>query len=85
MAKKKKKSTLIIKSGKRQIREGMDVPNPDKFTTLREMENHKYLGILEADTVKQVKMKSIFKIIAQENEKTTRNQTTEKKSNLNDK
>ena len=34
----------------------MELPNQDQITTLREKETYKYLGILEADTVKQVEM-----------------------------
>ena len=33
------------------------LPNQDKIGTLRENETYKYLGILEADTIKQVEMK----------------------------
>ena len=44
---------------------------------LGEKETYRYLGILEADTIKQVKMKEKRKKrIPLENEKTTRNQTT---------
>ena len=35
----------------------MEQPNQEKIRTLREKENHKYLGILEADTIKQTEMK----------------------------
>ena len=33
------------------------LPNQDKTRTLGENETYKYLGILEADTIKQVEMK----------------------------
>ena len=33
------------------------LPNQDKIRTLGENETYKYLGVLEADTIKQVKMK----------------------------
>ena len=46
---------LVMKSGKRHI----ELPNPDKITTLEENETYKYLGILEADTIKEVQMKDI--------------------------
>ena len=36
----------------------MELPNQDKFRTLAENEIYKYLGILEADTIKQVEMKN---------------------------
>ena len=35
----------------------MELPNQDKLRTLGEKETYKYLGILEADTIKQVEMK----------------------------
>ena len=35
----------------------MELPNQDKIRTLGEKEIYKYLGIWEADTIKQVKMK----------------------------
>ena len=35
----------------------MELPNHDKIRTLGENETYKYLGILEADTIKQVEMK----------------------------
>ena len=34
---------------------GMEQPNEDKIRTLGEKETYKYLGILEADTIKQGK------------------------------
>ena len=37
--------------------DGIELPNQDKIRTLRENETDKYLGILEADTIKQVQMK----------------------------
>ena len=48
---------LVMKSGKQHLIEGMEVPNQDKIRTLTENETYKYLGILEADTIKQVEMK----------------------------
>ena len=48
---------LIMKSGKRHTTDGMELPNHDKIRTLEENETYKYLGILEADTIKQVQMK----------------------------
>ena len=35
----------------------MEQPDQDKIRTLGENETYKYLGILEADTIKQVEMK----------------------------
>ena len=48
---------LVMKSGKRHLTDGMELPNQDKIRTLAENKTYKYLGILEADTIKQVKMK----------------------------
>ena len=48
---------LIMKSGKRQMTEGIEQPNQEKIRILREMEIYKYLGILEADTIKQAERK----------------------------
>ena len=50
-------SMLVMKSCKRHLIDGMELPNQDKIRTLGEKEIYKYLGILEADTLKQVKMK----------------------------
>ena len=52
---------LIVKRGKRHITDGMELPNQDKIRTRAENEINKYLGILKADTIKQVKMKAKFK------------------------
>ena len=48
---------LVMKSGKRYMTDWMELPNHDKIRTLGENETYKYLGILEADTIKQVEMK----------------------------
>ena len=49
---------LVMKSGKRQLNEGIELSNQDKIRTLAENETYKCLGILEADTIKQVEMKN---------------------------
>ena len=49
-------SMQVMKSGKRHITDGMELPNQDKIRTLAENETNKYLGILEADTIKQGEM-----------------------------
>ena len=41
--------------------EGIDQPNQEKNRTLGEKETYKYLGILEADIIKQVEMKEKLK------------------------
>ena len=48
---------LVMKSGKRHLTDGLELPNQDKIRTLGENKSYKYLGILEADTIKQVEMK----------------------------
>ena len=53
----KKCAMLVMKSGKRHMTDGMELPNEDKIKMLGENETYKYLGILEADTIKQVQMK----------------------------
>ena len=50
-----------MKCGKRHLTDGMELPNQDKIRTLGENETYKYLGILEADTIKQVEMKEKIK------------------------
>ena len=48
---------LAMKSGKQQLTDRMELPNKDKIKTLAENETYKYLGILEADSIKQAEMK----------------------------
>ena len=48
---------LVMKSRKRHLTDRMEQPNQDKIRTLAENETYKYLGILEADTIKQVEMR----------------------------
>ena len=48
---------LVMKSGKRHLTDGMELPNQDKIKTFAENETYKYLGILEAESIKQVEMK----------------------------
>ena len=43
---------LVIKSGKRHMTDGIELPNQDRIRTLEEKETYKYLSILEADTIK---------------------------------
>ena len=44
---------LIMKSAKRHITEGVELPNKVVIRTLGEKETYKYLGIFKADTIKQ--------------------------------
>ena len=48
---------LVMKSGKWHRTDRIELPNQDKIRTLRENETYKYLGIMEADTIKYVQMK----------------------------
>ena len=77
-----KGAMLMVKSGKRLMTEWMELSNQEKIRTLGEKKTYKYLGMLEADTVKQGEMKEkIFKSVSQENEKATWNQTILQKPN----
>ena len=65
-----------MKSGKRHLTNGMELPNQDKIRTIGEKETDKYLGILVADTIKQGEMKGKNKErVFQENQKATRDKT----------
>ena len=46
-----------MKNGERQMTEGRELPKQDKISMLGEKVTFKYLGIWEADTIKQVEMK----------------------------
>ena len=48
---------LVMKNGKQQLTDGMELPNKDKIKTLAEHETFNYLGILKTDTIKQAEMK----------------------------
>ena len=50
-----------MKSGKRHMTDGIELPNHDKIRTLQENETYKYLGNLEADNIKQVLMKDTIR------------------------
>ena len=59
---------LMMKSGKQQMTEGIDLPNHGKFRALGKKETYIYLEILEADTIKYTEMKEkIKKRVSQEN------------------
>ena len=47
---------LIMKSRKRHMIDKRELPDHEKTRTLREKETCKYLGMLEAHTIKQVEM-----------------------------
>ena len=48
---------LVMKKRKRHLIDGMELTNQDKIRTLTGNETYKHLGILEAETIKQVEMK----------------------------
>ena len=48
---------LVMKSGKRHLTDGMELPNQDNIRTLGEKEIYKYLSTLESDTIRKVEMK----------------------------
>ena len=48
---------LVMKCGKRHLTDGMEQRNQNKIKTFAEKETYKYLGTLEADTIKQVELK----------------------------
>ena len=52
---------VIMKSGKRQITEGIELPNQEKVRKLREKETYKYLWTLEVETIKQAGIKEKIK------------------------
>ena len=52
---------LIRKSRKRQMTEGIELPNRGKIRTFGVKETYKYLGILEADIIKQAELKEKIK------------------------
>ena len=49
--------SAIMKREKREIAQGIKLPNRERVGTLGEKENYMYMGILEEDTIKQAKMK----------------------------
>ena len=52
---------LVMKSGKRYMTDVIELPSHNRIRTLEENETYKYLGILEADTIKQVQMKDTIR------------------------
>ena len=67
---------LVMKSGKRHMTDGMELPNHDRIRTLEEKETYKYLGILETDNHQtSANERHDPKRISQENTKTTRDKT----------
>ena len=48
---------LVMKSSKRHMTDGIELPNQDKIRRLGDNERYKYLGFLEVDAIKQVEMR----------------------------
>ena len=64
-----------MRSENRQMTEGIELQSQERIKTLWEKETYKNLGMLKADTIKQVEMKEkIFKRASQKNELASRNQ-----------
>ena len=64
-----KRVMLIMRSVKRQMVEGTELPNQEKIKMQGEKDSDKYLGIFKADIIKG----KIFKRVSQKIEKTTQN------------
>ena len=52
---------LIMKSGQRQMMEGIEITNQEKIRTPGGEETYKYLEILEGDAIKYAEMKEKIK------------------------
>ena len=63
---------LVMKSGKRHMTEGVEIPNQVGIRTLGENETYKHLVILEADAIKVVEMKIRNLKVSQKNKKITK-------------
>ena len=76
---KEKCAMLVMKSVKRHITEGVELPNQVVIRTLREKETYKFFGILEVGTIKQQEMKEkkIKKSISEEPENYSRQNSME--------
>ena len=48
---------LSVKLGKRETTERIELANHERIMKIAEKENYKYLGMLEADAIKQAEMK----------------------------
>ena len=58
----KENGDMLIMRRKRQLMEWIELPNQEGIKTLGAKEIYKYFGILEANTIKQVKTKEKDKI-----------------------
>ena len=68
------KCASLMRSGKRQIAEGIELPNEEIIRTLGEKENYDCMEILEADTIKQAEMKDKIRKSISNKQETSRNQ-----------
>ena len=55
-----------MKHGKREIMEGIELPKQESIRMFGEKEKYRYLGILEADTIKQTEMEEKIQNIEEE-------------------
>ena len=59
---------LMMNTGKNETAKGIEQPNREEIRTFGEKENYKYLGILEADAIKQTEMKEKIRNSLEEQE-----------------
>ena len=65
-----------MKTGQKEVTERKELPNQERIKTFIKKKNDKYVQILEADIIKQTKMKKKpNKTVPQTNAKTSGNQT----------
>ena len=78
---------LVMKSGKRHRTKRVELPNQLVIRTLEVKEAYKYLGILEAEIIKQgeMKRKKKLKKVCQKSQKITRDNTLSKEPCQRDK
>ena len=73
-----KLARLVMRSGKRHLTGGKEKANQNKIRTLGEKETYKYLGILEADTIKHVeRIEKIRKNISEQESYSRQNYVAE--------
>ena len=79
-----KRAMIIMKGGRRQTTEGIELPNQERIRMLGEKENCIYLGILKADTIKSRDDRKNNKSTSDE-QKTSRKQVLRKKTHQRNK
>ena len=65
---------LIMRSRRRKIMEGIELPNQERIRMFDGKEIYKYLVILEVETIKQEMKEKILKKVSQVNKKNSWNQ-----------